>query len=166
MCLCCVCVYLSLCLCVHGHNDHPLPMCWVCMYFRIGNGGRHTFTGSVTTAPRRDALGRPGVRGGNKRLFRGHRHHYVTAGVPLAVYPSFFQPRTVFLFLFFCFLCFSLCLCLPVAIKQVSKCKGMMSHCVTSVTLLCEQEPAVCLCECMHEEICVVFHNTSIEPEN
>lgn len=70
-----LCVSLSLCLCVHGHNDHPLPMCWVCIYFRIGNGGRHTFTDSVTTAPRRDARGHLGVRGGNKRLFRGQRRH-------------------------------------------------------------------------------------------
>lgn len=31
--------------------------------------------------------------------------------------------------------------------------------CHECVTLLCEHEPAVCLCECMFEDIC-------IEPEN
>lgn len=38
--------WLSECLlrpvCVYGQNDHPLPVCGVCNYFRIGNAGSRT----------------------------------------------------------------------------------------------------------------------------
>lgn len=152
--------WLSECLlrpvCVYGQNDHPLPVCGVCNYFRIGNAGSRTVIDDdpalllVTTA----VAATQGAALGPEEEMRAFLEDTGAIRSP-QMSRLLFTSCSFSLSLFFFF--FLLSLRLAVATKQVSKCRGMISR-VCWVWLCCvSMKPCVSLC--MFKEIC----STSLE---
>lgn len=112
---------VSLRLRVYGYSDHPLPICCVWKYFRIGNGDRRTMIDdeppsslhSVTTA----LAATHGAAPGPEEEMRGSLEDTDTIR-SLQVSRLLFISRSFSLSLF-CFFCFLFCfLCFPACVWQ------------------------------------------------